>query len=373
MRKALALALFVVACGARSELAALSTQSDGAGGAGPTTSSTSSSASASSSSSSASSSSGVGGGPVTPPACTFDACAHAQCPPVALAGSTHPIWVDSDGVHVYWATDNPPEWVGENGVYRVDKSGANIVPLHPGYYVNGVPTRSKDAIYLGMGNTMQTQLLRVPVDGGATAVLGTWTPPVGARSVHVDGATAYLVLEDVSKQEDEIARIGIDGTMQAPLVSGLGVDVGTMTALLGDAAALYTILSDPMGETSLVRIAKADGALSTLAVTNYDGAIAQDEAYVYLGDFNPGPVLQRVPKAGGPVEILASGIGVGAIAVGEGFVYFSDQDTGVVNRVPVQGGAVEALVSGMPYTSALALVDHTLYFGTDSELCRLDL
>jgi hypothetical protein len=76
---------------------------------------------------------------------------------------------------------------------------------------------------------------------------------------------------------------------------------------------------------------------------------------------------------GGAGEILVQDVEIGALAVGDGFVYFVDALTGVVSRVPTEGGSVEEVIAGLPSPSALALVDHTLYIGTESGLCRLDL
>jgi hypothetical protein len=96
---------------------------------------------------------------------------------------------------------------------------------------------------------------------------------------------------------------------------------------------------------TLMKAAKPDGVPESLGGTgfsNFMGAMAQDEAAVYIG----GGEIARVPKDGSERTVIASppDFEVSHLLADERHVYFSNWQKTTLERIPKEGGSPEVFV-----------------------------
>jgi len=127
----------------------------------------------------------------------------------------------------------------------------------------------------------------------------------------------------------------------------------------------------------------ADAAPSAVVIaSNQDqpGAIALDDRYVYFavyGDAAGHGAIRRVAKAGGAVTTLADGEFVpGSLAVDATRVYWTSNDpdhssSGAIRAVAKDGGQPVSLASGLSSARALTADAANLYFATDKSIVAL--
>jgi hypothetical protein len=143
-------------------------------------------------------------------------------------------------------------------------------------------------------------LLRVPRTFAAPAVTVTGLTSDATGFVAFASPTFYA---------------SVDGSSWTSLASLAGGDTAVFVA---DATAAYAIDSGPLA-TTLLRIARADGAVTTLASEFPGTALAQDADNLYF----TAQSVMRIPKSGGAATAIVNGA-FDTVFVGGGDLYWAD-------------------------------------------------
>jgi hypothetical protein len=226
-----------------------------------------------------------------------------------------------------------------------------------------------------------------PGYGSAIALYGGdvyWTvwgelpmAPSSVMRVPIDGGTPQTLVSNASKPTSlAVAAAGAFWTvpdspgrlMTVPLAGGTATTIAVGDyegAVATDGVNLYWT-----GDMSVFARALAGGSTSTLAVSSHlrgstDGSIAVDSTSVYVA-VNlvgvPGTIV-RVPIGGGQLTTIASEQSPLSVAVDATNVYWTNDDGagGSVARAPLGGGAPTTLSTG-PAASGIAVDGSSVYW-----------
>jgi hypothetical protein len=228
----------------------------------------------------------------------------------------------------------------EGGVYRLDKQGGAAEAL-------ASAEASPTGLALSSSHVYWVEWIdgggvrRVPRAGGEVATLTTTNLEAQPQDVAADDDDAYFVTFERSSASPE----GSAGVFRVPATGGEPVQL----AALSPGAFRIDVDQDNayyIDLVTLMRIAKPDGSAETLAsagFSSFKGAMAHDEAAVYLGGGN----IVRQPKDGGASSVLASppDFDVSHLAVDATHVYFSNWQLETIERVAKEGGSSEVFVN----------------------------
>ena len=210
------------------------------------------------------------------------------------------------------------------------------------------------------------------------ALVLTGCGTIASEQPHVDGGT---VMDPPATRDATAGRDGgerVDGGRDARVGCDSGepgircLAAASQTSLFGSAiavddASVYWAASGDEPGTSILRVARSGGVITTLASHGNPEAVLSllsDGVSLYWGAGGSG--LQTVPVGGGLVVTLAPSGSLWCITQDEGYIYWTDQGhsgahDGYIGKVGKNGGTITTLV---PDQGALAITvdDASVYW-----------
>jgi hypothetical protein len=135
-----------------------------------------------------------------------------------------------------------------------------------------------------------------------------------------------------------------------------------------DGATAYVVVDD-----QLIAVARASGAQKTLAEScTGNPFVGDDGVYWMAGGDDAQAVLWRVARSGGPpATVVQMGLGVSGVALDASHVYWVSGATHVLRRAPRAGGAAEDLGALGPGARGDILLDATSVYWVDDDLSSI--
>ncbi len=283
-----------------------------------------------------------------------------------LAAGSRPMLCVVDACNVYW-TDQ-----ATGGVQRVSKNGGTVsaiatstAPPGQGIMSEGLAIDATNLFWseyvdVGLpsgGVPLRTgDVVRTNLASGVSTIL--WNGTDAPNAVAIDSAFVYVL------QNSDLQRVPIDGGASSVLATGPGAYGLTVFR-----SALYWTAYNGVDQVEVVKLDGGDA--STFATGSgrpgaSSTAVTQDGTNIYWGDSAPGGVggsVYRVPLDGGAqVPLLADAGEPLGIAYDADFLYVTTGATGSVLRIAKADGGVVTLASGQGWPYGIAVDDGFVYW-----------
>lgn len=191
------------------------------------------------------------------------------------------------------------------------------------------------------------------------------TGPANPLLIAVDATHVYWTDDGggLTVNSGNLRKVAINGGAVTTLSTGLATGISGPYKLVLDASNVYWSEG-----SSIKKISKSGGAVTTLQSSNGAAGLAVDATNVYFSENLGGGNLYKVGVSGGAVTTLAAGLSHGArsLAVDSTSVYYADYGANGtscnVGKVALVGGALTGLATGLTQVSGIAIDSTSVYW-----------